>query len=150
MYEEELDDWEEEEEPVEWDAFDKDTYIDTVKFAYQNPAALIDQDYEPRRYNYDDTDWKTLFGKYSAEDWICMDEEKALYDSLPEEVEVYRGGTSENGISWTLSRRVATWFATQSMQYRNCDNCRVFSKTVKKSDIRAVLLDMDEFEVIIL
>lgn len=154
LYDEWDDEWDDEEEeelePVDWSSFSKEEYIEMVKSVYQHPDSFIMQDYEEKHYDYDETDFKELFSKYPQSDWIVTKEEKDFYDNLPDEIEVYRGCTEENkdGISWTTNYFVARYFAFQSMQYQNKDT-DIYKKTIKKTDIRAVLLDMDESEIIL-
>lgn len=139
-------------EEVDWDelAKDKDTYINEAKEAYQHPTKdYIITDWDEFKYDYEKTDWASVFGRFEPNDWICQDDEKRLYDGLQEEITVYRGGDNENGISWTLNELVAIYFAYKSDYYKG-KNTKVFKKTIKKSDIRAILLDMDEDEIIVL
>ena len=146
------DEWDEEEElePVDWSALPKEDYISMVKEAYQHPDTIIIQDFEERLFDYDETDFKELFSKYPLSDWLTTKEEKDFYDKLPDEIEVYRGCTEENknGISWTTNYYVARYFAYESMQYQNKDT-DIYKKTIKKAEIRAILLDMDESEIIL-
>lgn len=146
----EEDDWEDDSVKADFSLFEKKDYIDAVKFFYQHNGGWfycgkLGQDFVAE---HDDYDWKDLFEKYSAEDWITKDEEKRFYESLPDEITVYRGGTSPEGISWTTNYFVARYFAYDCLQYRGKDT-DIFKKTIKKSDIRAVLMDMDECEVIL-
>lgn len=134
---------------IDWDLFSKEEFIEYVKFAYQNPGAIIFHNYEEVYFDYDNTDWKGLFSRYDSKDWIRKEDEMLIYKGLPEILTVYRGGISDNGISWTLDKRVAEWFASDSQQYEGKDT-KVFEKTIKKSDIRALILDMGEKEVILI
>ncbi len=69
------------------------------------------------------------------------------YSNLPDVVTVYRGcqkNQNENGLSWTLDKEKAQFFAT-----RLGKQGIVLEKTVKKNQIVAVLLGRNEQEVII-
>lgn len=125
-------------EPIDWNELSKDDFINTLKFAYQHPSNDID---------YDSTDWCSLFKRYDASDWIVTDDEKKWFKSLPKKITVYRCGT-EDGISWTTNRSVARYFQRDSLYYKNKD-VDIHEKVIDKSEIRAVLLDMDEDEVIL-
>lgn len=145
--------WEDEEEllPIDWDSLSKEDYISTVKFAYQHPAATIFIDFDEYTYDYDSTDWKALFSKYSTEDWITTDDERAFYNSLDDMTLVYRTATEENknGLSYTTNKAVANYFKNDSIYYKG-KNTKIYERVIKKSDVRAVLLDMDEDEIIVL
>lgn len=68
-------------------------------------------------------------------------------NSLPEKVKIYRGLGSKSrrdGISWTLSKEKAEWFAT-----RFKDNGEVLTAEANKSDILAFLNGRNEQEIII-
>ena len=83
--------------------------------------------------------------------WICTLEERKFYDNLPDIVTLFRGGSiseinSTFSISWTTSRPVACFFA-----FRNgIENRAVFSTTIPKTEIRAVLVEREEDECLIL
>lgn len=135
--------------PIDWDMFDKkEDFIKCIKFAYQNPGATIYYNLEEYSFEYDNTNWKDLFSRYGSNDWITDEKELEIYNELPEVLTVYRGSTNDKGISWTLDKRVAEWFAFESDQYNGKDT-KVFEKTIRKSDIRAIILDMGEKEIIL-
>ena len=76
-----------------------------------------------------------------------MDEEEDnILRSLSDEVIIYRGcqkGLNENGLSWTLDKSKAKFFAN-----RFGKKGIILEKKIPKSDIVAVLLGRGEFEVI--
>lgn len=137
--------------PIDWDSLPKEEYISTVKFAYQHPTALLFIGMEEYSFDYDSTDWKTLFSKYTTEDWIETEEEKAFYDNLDYMMLVYRTATEENkdGLSYTTNRAVAKYFLEKSYYYKD-KKAKIWEKVIKKSDVKAVLLDMGEDELIII
>jgi len=56
--------------------------------------------------------------KRASKNTLMNDKERAVYDSLPDEVTVYRGVTSYNrrakkALSWTVDKEVAQWFANR-------------------------------------
>lgn len=79
---------------------------------------------------------------------LMTEEELAAYSALPEEVTVYRGcsATGKHGVSWSLSREVATRFPLL-MRYR-AQTPMLYTATVHKSKIVAIKLDRNEQEVI--
>ena len=90
--------------------------------------------------------WKNLFRTYGK---LMMDkEDKAVWDALPDEFEVWHGDEGENDgrISWTLSKKVAEFFAK-----RFTDNPRAIeSRIVKKEDCVCYFGGRGEEEIIIL
>ena len=84
--------------------------------------------------------------------------EKKMIDQLPEILTIYRGGSTiegeedEYGISWTLSKSVAEYFAfTYPRNPSTAENPkRVYESQVKKSEILALFLGRKEDEVIYL
>lgn len=95
-----------------------------------------------------------LFGM--ADPAYLMDEkEKALYDALPDRVEIYRGtsrfendGEGAAGLSWTIDRGVAEFFAFRGRSHAESDG-RVYVAEVFKEDIIVIIEDRGEREVIL-
>lgn len=83
----------------------------------------------------------------NREHWMT-DDEKDFLRTLPEEFKVYRGHQSVNksGYSWTLSYWNAKWFAQRFQKKRQ----GVVEANVKKSNVLAVVLRRNEFEVVVL
>jgi uncharacterized protein len=76
---------------------------------------------------------------------MMEDEERKLFDSLPDEFTVYRGhqGCNEEGLSWTLSSWRARWFANRW----GCDNGEVSVATCSKDVVIGIFLGRGELEV---
>lgn len=74
-------------------------------------------------------------------------EEQNLFDTLPDQLIVYRGHQVRNrlGMSWTLSRCKAHWFAKRFKQ-----KGFVAKGIVNKSDILGVLIHRGELEIAVL
>ena len=91
--------------------------------------------------------WKSLFNSDRPKSERLMDwDEQLALSSLADTVKVYRGcqkGINEEGISWTLKRDKAEWFAN-----RFSKDGIVLEKEISKSDIIAVFTGRNEFEVI--
>ncbi len=75
----------------------------------------------------------------------------ALYGSLPDITTIYRGCYKNNkwGISWSLSKEVAEKFPTQHRYKQPDQQAILVTAQVKKSQIKAILLDRQEQEVLV-
>lgn len=86
-----------------------------------------------------------------ADKTILMDEDEIKkYNSFPETVQIYRGVASDAfkaGLSWSLSREKAEWFASR-FEFEDCQPV-VYSFEINKSDILAYISERGESEVII-
>jgi hypothetical protein len=131
---------------IHWDKLTKNDYIRLVKAAYQHPGTILMIDFDEYRVDYDKNDWKKLFSKYQTEDWVVTDEEKDFYNKLGDKLTVYRADNVYDTakISWTTNIHVARYF----MNEHNYSN--VYEREINKADIKCVLLDMDEDELIII
>jgi len=91
--------------------------------------------------------WKKLLSsKRSNRHYLSGEAGDNLLRSLPEEVTIYRGcqpGLNENGLSWTLDKGKAKFFAN-----RFGEEGIILEKKISKASIIAVLLNRGEFEVI--
>ena len=82
--------------------------------------------------------------------FLMNKEEKKIRKSLPQMVEIFRGTRSaayELGISWTLSREKAEWFAKRFSDYNN--EFHVYSYWIDKKDILCYINERNEQEVIV-
>ena len=83
-----------------------------------------------------------------------MDEDdKEKYKALPKKLTVYRGHRKHNkdGLSWTLSKEKARWFADKRGQTKDEEtNGRVSQKIINKSEIFAYTDRREEKEIILL
>lgn len=115
--------------------------------AYWKLLADIWTDTENQWQNYQE--WKDLIGSKRGSRHYLMDEEDdQILRSLPDEVIIYRGcqkGINENGLSWTLDKSKAEFFAK-----RLGKEGIVLEKTISKADIIAVFTGRNESEVIFL
>jgi hypothetical protein len=91
--------------------------------------------------------WKELLSVNRSSRHYLMDEsEVQLLNSLPELVTIYRGcvkGLNEDGLSWTLDKAKAEFFAN-----RFSKGGIILEREIPKSDIIAVLAGRGESEVI--
>jgi hypothetical protein len=91
--------------------------------------------------------WRELLSVNRSSRHYLMDEsEVQLLNSLPELVTIYRGcvkGLNEDGLSWTLDKAKAEFFAN-----RFSKGGIILEREIPKSDIIAVLTGRGESEVI--
>lgn len=91
--------------------------------------------------------WKSLFSsKRSSKQYLMDEKEDQLLRSLPEEVIIYRGcqkNLNENGLSWSLDKSTAEFFA-----YRFDQKGTILERKISKKDIIAVFTGRGEAEVI--
>ena len=105
---------------------------------------------------------KTMFTRpYPHRECIMDDQEQAIYKSLPPQVTIYRGMTevearkgakdpNQYGISWTLSKEVAEFFAYQYGRNFSTSHMKktTVKRTVPKTDILAYFGEREEDEII--
>jgi hypothetical protein len=93
-------------------------------------------------------DWVEILSHPDAH-LMMDDDERQVYDALPDEVEIYRGvgpdAYEDSGISFTLSIERARWFAN-----RFSEDGHVLTRTVPRAEIVAYLNGRNESEVIVL
>lgn len=79
--------------------------------------------------------------------YLMGQENYEAYENLPDTFVVYRGlqeNAQEDGLSWTLSKDVAEWFASR---FEN--NGKIIEKTVHKTEVIAYFSDREEEEIIL-
>lgn len=79
--------------------------------------------------------------------YLMGQENYEAYENLPDTFVVYRGlqeNAQEDGLSWTLSKDVAEWFASR---FEN--NGEIIEKTVHKTEVIAYFNDREEEEIIL-
>ena len=86
----------------------------------------------------------------AAKDKLMDEEERELFNSLPEEVTVYRGVTDHNksrhkAFSWSTDRKVAEWFADRFQTGTG----QIWTLTVPKDRILCCFEGRNEHEVIV-
>ena len=92
------------------------------------------------------SDWISMF-KRSDKQHLMDNEEQEVFNNFPDEIEIYRGVGSKGkvrGMSWTVSRDVAEWFANRYNQ-----NGNVYSAKIKKEHVLAYFVGRGEQEVIV-
>lgn len=89
-------------------------------------------------------------GKPNVNRRSMMDgDELAVFDSLPDQVKVYRGcgPLNRSGWSWTLNRARAEWFACEHMRARDGYRGLVLTGTCDRSEVLAYLSTEEEIIV---
>ena len=79
--------------------------------------------------------------------YLMSQENFKVYENLPDTFTVYRGlqeNAQEDGLSWTLSKDVAEWFAN-----RFDNEGEIIEKVIHKSEVIAYFNDRDEEEVVL-
>ena len=100
--------------------------------------------------------WVSLMGskRPGKEKWLMTKEEVAFLNNLPDTVTVYRGCPvkKSNGLSWTLDREKALWFANRfnfkKKEWPFDQDCCLIEGTVKKKHILAYLNGRNESEIV--
>jgi len=78
---------------------------------------------------------------------LLMDyDELNYFNNLPEKIVIYRGGVSKRGISWTLDKDIAEWFANRFKAINK--GGQLFEKKVFKNDCIAYFNGREEEEII--
>lgn len=94
--------------------------------------------------------WTELFGSDRASQHSLMNEEELkLFASLDDTLTIYRGcrkDVNEEGLSWTLDRSRAQWFADR----HGHDDRTLLTREISKSEVIAVFTRRGEEEVIVL
>lgn len=108
---------------------------------------------------YDTVAWaqsrfRDLFAAHRPARESAMDQaEQALFADLPEDVRVFRGyaGQSSGGLSWTLSKRIAKFFAYRAQERSAGAHLQptIMTGTVSKADILCFLASRGEHEVVV-
>lgn len=79
--------------------------------------------------------------------YLMGQENYEVYENLPDTFTVYRGlqeNAQEDGLSWTLSKDVAEWFASR---FEN--DGEIIEKMVHKTEVIAYFNDRDEEEIVL-
>jgi hypothetical protein len=125
---------------------DDEDYWKRLSDAYQN------QDYNPVPYS---TLKKLFTSDRKGSENLMNPEERVFFQSLPEEIEIYRAMSMEElkreefRFSWTLDKKVAEKFKKRNEMLYKTDQL-VHNMTVSKKDVLAYLNEREENEIIYL
>ncbi len=115
-------------------------------------ALWLETTYPP---SWDGDIWLELFASSRPHRQLLMDaEERAVLAVLPDTLTVYRGGVSAEGLSWTLEKDKARFFAesfaviSPSRGYPQEEHC-VFKGTVPKEEVCAYLNKNGDEEIVV-
>jgi hypothetical protein len=92
-------------------------------------------------------DWKQfLSANIPQKEYFMSEEDRATFNALPDKLTIHRGyDKSPHGLSYSLSRTTATWFANRFNR-----NGKIKTITIDKSKVFAYLNSRNEKEIIIL
>jgi hypothetical protein len=99
-------------------------------------------------------DWDSIFEEYDHSrmaEYIMDDDERAKLHALPDVVTIYRGAISdfnEDGLSWTLDKDRAAWFARRFVDSHGGDPV-VLHGRVAKHGIMAYFDGRNEDEIVV-
>jgi len=120
-------------------------------------TSWLDSEFPSRSPNFSPGDYIEMF-KNCNKQFLMSEKELEVYENLPDKVEIFRGESSGEynmGMSWTLKKATAKWFANRwSEKYGGDDSGGiVYSTTVDKSRVLAyfegeeeIVLDVSVFE----
>ena len=91
-------------------------------------------------------DWQNVFNLTNGHDWMDNAERETLA-TMSDRFKIWRGECNDLGVSWSLSKRVAEFFANRKL---NDANGVVRGAYVHKKDVFAFLDNRGEQEIIVL
>lgn len=98
-------------------------------------------------------EWEYLFeSERPGREHMMDEEEQAALAALPDTLTVYRGchrELNEDGLSWTLDRDRAAWFARRFADVTGADPI-VHVGEVRKADVMAYFLGRNEAEIVLI
>lgn len=137
------------ERPYRFDAFTTISgYLDDIEYWQWARSVWIDSENIFQHLE----DWIEVFhGRDIKNRLLMMDnDEREKYELwLPDTIKVWRGcvlGLNEDGLSWTLDRKVADWFARR---FTHLGDGVVIEGEVKKADVAAYLSGRGESEIVV-
>jgi hypothetical protein len=119
--------------------------LSTEDKAYLIHETWVMEDYLSQNLHW----WLAVIQKFG---FHMTDEEQSAFDVLPEQVTIYRGycadSGTEDGVSWTLDRRTAEFFAETYARTGKRSAPSIAKMIVNKADLTALCNDRGESEVI--
>ena len=110
---------------------------------------LVKQHYIHTEFIYEDLQlWIDTFKSIRNTKLLMDYDELNYFSNLPEKITIYRGGVSKRGISWTLDKYIAEWFANRFKAINK--GGQLFEKKVYKDNCIAYFNDREEEEIIYL
>ena len=121
-------------------------YLSNKDYANMLYEVWITVEYPNHDINVSTTEFMSMFRKVNKK-FLMNQEEKAVFDALPETITVYRGiqkNATINALSWTLDKNIAKWFAN-----RFDNNGEVVEATINKKYVFAYLNGRGEKEIVL-
>lgn len=90
--------------------------------------------------------------KSCKKEYLMSNEEKRYFDSLPEQITVYRGVGKNRiplGLSWTDNKEVAIWFANRWKSENDKSAPKILTATVDKKNVIAYFDSRGEKELLL-
>jgi len=133
----------------EWsmmEEFDKLFYLQNI-LSEQEYINVVKDWYTQTEIVYQDLQlWIDTFKSIKNTKLLMDYDELNYFNNLPEKIVIYRGGVSKRGISWTLNKDIAEWFANRFKDINK--GGQLFEKKVFKNDCIAYFNDREEEEII--
>jgi len=133
----------------EWsmmEEFDKLFYLQNI-LSEQEYINVVKDWYTQTEIVYQDLQlWIDTFKSIKNTKLLMDYDELNYFNNLPEKIVIYRGGVSKRGISWTLNKDIAEWFANRFRAINK--GGQLFEKKVYKNDCIAYFNDREEEEII--
>lgn len=133
----------------EWsmmEEFDKLFYLQNI-LSEQEYINVVKDWYTQTEIVYQDLQlWIDTFKSIKNTKLLMDYDELNYFNNLPKKIVIYRGGVSKRGISWTLNKDIAEWFANRFRAINK--GGQLFEKKVYKNDCIAYFNDREEEEII--
>jgi len=133
----------------EWsmmEEFDKLFYLQNI-LSEQEYINVVKDWYTQTEIVYQDLQlWIDTFKSIKNTKLLMDYDELNYFNNLPEKIVIYRGGVSKRGISWTLDKDIAEWFANRFKAINK--GGQLFEKKVFKNDCIAYFNGREEEEII--
>ena len=139
--------------PEDWlDINDWDKLVILKKhLSQQEYANVVKEWYISTEFVHTDLQkWKDTFNSITNKNLLMTYDELNFFNNLPEKITIYRGSYSRFGISWTLNKDTAEWFANRFKPVNTPEtvNTQVFKQEVYRDNCVAYFNDRDEDEII--
>ena len=135
--------------PQEWlmmEEFDKLFYLQNI-LSEQEYINVVKDWYTQTEIVYQNLQlWIDTFKSIKNTKLLMDYDELNYFNNLPEKIVIYRGGVSKRGISWTLDKDIAEWFANRFKAINK--GGQLFEKKVFKNDCIAYFNGREEEEII--
>ncbi len=121
-------------------------YLSDRDYAHMLYEIWITVEYPNHDINVSTNEFMSMFKK-AKKKFLMSQEERFVFDSLPETITVYRGiqkDATTNALSWTLDKNVAKWFANRFNNHGT-----VVEATINKKYVFAYLNGRGEKEIVL-